>query len=305
MSPAIAPFEERRLFGIGLALVAYFMFTGIDSSAKWLGLAGLPALQVVFIRYAVHLGLVAVIHLPRQRMALFRTSSLKLQALRAGALLAATSCNFIAVRYLPLTVTGSIAFTMPLILCALSVPLLGEQVGWRRWSAILVGFLGVIVIVRPGTDAFHPAALLSLLAALASAFYFLITRMMAGSDTSAAQQFYIGIFATIALLPFALIDWVWPSDPAAWVAFFAIGAFGFVGHQFVAEAHRHAPASLIAPFSYTQIIFMAGASWIVFNEPPDVWLYVGAPIVVGSGLYIWLRERKLARQTIPREAPPT
>ena len=173
MSIPFAPPEERRLFGIGLALVAYVMFTGIDASAKWLGLVGIPFMQIVFLRYVVHLGLVSIIHLPRQGLAMTRTANLRLQILRSVTLLAASICNFTAVQYLPLTVTGAIAFTMPLILCALSVPLLGENVGWRRWTAIAVGFVGVLIIVRPGTDAFHPASLLCLVAAIGSAFYFI------------------------------------------------------------------------------------------------------------------------------------
>ncbi|HEV7344761.1 MAG TPA: DMT family transporter [Devosia sp.] len=295
MSTITTPLTERRLLGIGLALAAYFMFTGIDTSAKWLGLGGIPAVQVVFLRYAVHLVLVLGINLPQTRLALLETASIKTQALRAAMLLGATTCNFIAVRYLPLTVTGAIAFTMPLILCALSVPLLGETVGWRRWTAIGVGFLGVLIIVRPGTEAFHPAALLCLAAAAFAAFYFILTRRMAARDTAATQQFYVGLFATAVLLPIALPFWVWPTDPSVWVAFFTVGLFGFVGHQLITVASSFAPASVLAPFSYFQIIFMAASSWLVFNQPPDVWLYVGAPIVIASGLYIWLRERALDR----------
>ncbi|MET3926150.1 DMT family transporter [Devosia sp. 2618] len=302
MSPYIAP-AERRLLGIGLAVIAYFMFTGIDSSAKWLGLAGIPVLQIAFLRYAIHLALVLGINVPRNGFTLIRTASIKIQALRAAMLLGATIGNFIAVRYLPLTVTGAIAFTMPLFLCALSVPILGETIGWRRWTAIAVGFVGVLVIVRPGTEAFHPAALLCLAAAVFSAFYFLLTRRMAGRDSAATQQFYVGLFATVILSPFALAFWVWPSDPATWVAFFTVGIFGFVGHQLITVAHGFAPASVIAPFSYFQIIFMAGSSWLVFHQPPDVWLYVGAPIVIASGLYIWLRERKLAKPVTPIAEP--
>jgi drug/metabolite transporter (DMT)-like permease len=293
MSTITAPIGDRRLLGIGLALAAYFMFTGIDSSAKWLALGGIPALQIVFLRYALHLVLVLGINLPRHGTGLVRTASFRMQALRAAMLLGATTGNFMAVRYLPLTVTGAIAFTMPLFLCALSVPLLGEQVGWRRWTAIGVGFIGILVIVRPGTEAFHPAALLCLAAAVFSAFYFLLTRRMAAHDSAATQQFYVGFFATVLLAPVAIPFWVWPSEPSVWIAFFTVGLFGFVGHQLITVAHGFAPASVLAPFSYLQIIFMAASSWVIFNQPPDIWLYLGAPIVIASGLYIWLRERAL------------
>lgn len=299
MSTTPAPLTERRLFGIGLTLAAYFMFTGIDSSAKWLAIGGIPAAQVVFLRYVTHLALVLGIHVPQTGFTLIRTASLRTQALRAAMLLGATTCNFTAVRYLPLTVTGAIAFTMPLILCALSVPLLGETVGWRRWTAIIIGFLGIIVIVRPGTEAFHPASLLCLAAAVFTAFYFILTRRMAGRDSPATQQFYVGLFATVILLPMANPFWVWPTEPSVWIAFFAIGMFGFVGHQLFTVATGFAPASVLAPFAYFQIIFMAASSWLLFNQPPDIWLYLGAPIVIGSGLYIWLRERALSKPVTP------
>ncbi|MGV8832826.1 MAG: DMT family transporter [Devosia sp.] len=298
MSSLFVPPTERRLLGIGLALVAYFMFTGIDSSAKWLGLVGIPFMQIVFLRYVTHLVLVTAINLPRQGLALARTGNIKLQILRSISLLGASVSNFIAVQYLPLTVTGAIAFTMPLILCALSVPLLGETVGWRRWTAIGVGFIGVLVIVQPGTDAFHPASLLCLLAAVSSAFYFIFTRKASGIDSPATSQFYLGIFATVVLAPFALTNWVWPETIDGWIAFFAIGIFGFVGHQLITVAYGFAPAAVIAPFSYLQIIFMTLAGWLIFAQLPDVWLYVGAPIVIGSGLYIWLRERRLAKPIV-------
>ena len=295
MSRPYSPPAEQRLLGIGLALAAYLMFTGIDSSAKWLGMVGISFIQIVFLRYAIHLVLVATIHLPRHGRTMVRSGNIRLQFFRALALLGATSCNFLAVQFLPLTVTGSIAFTVPLLICALSVPLLGEQVGWRRWSAIAVGFLGVLVIVRPGTDAFHPATLLSLAAALSTAFYMLLTRKVSSYDSAATSQFYVGIFATVFLLPVVPFFWSFPSTAGGWFVFFSIGVFGFVGHQLITVASSLAPATVLAPFSYFQIFFLAAASWIIFNQPPDVWLYVGAPIVIGSGLYIWLRERELAK----------
>ncbi|KKB81354.1 hypothetical protein VW35_03840 [Devosia soli] len=303
MPVPFVPPTERRLLGIGLAFAAYVMFTGIDSSAKWLGLVGIAAIQIVFLRYAVHLALVAAIHLPRHGRSLVRTGSLRLQSLRALTLLASTGCNFVAVQYLPLTVTGAIAFTVPFFVCALSVPMLGETVGWRRWTAIAVGFVGVLIIVRPGSDAFHPASLLCLVAAMSTALYMLLTRRVSAIDSAATSQFYAGIFATVLLLPLVVFFWSWPTTPDGWIAFFTVGIFGFLGHQLITVASGLAPASVLAPFSYFQIIFMALSSWLIFAQPPDVWLFLGAPIVIGSGLYIWLRERRLAKPEPPITAP--
>lgn len=299
MSTIPAPLSERRLLGIGLVLVAYFLFVGLDSSAKWLGLVGIPALQVMFVRYAVHLCLAAGINLPRKGLGLLRTKSLRLELLRAAALVGSTLCNFTAVRYLPLTVTGAIGFTVPLIVTAMSVFFLNETVGWRRWTAIAVGFFGVLIIVRPGTEVFHPATLLSLGGAVSYAAYAMLTRRLAGVDSAGTQQFYSALVPTIFLAPFALITWTWPVTSVDWVVLALIGVIGFCGHQFVTVAHRFAPASALAPFGYSQILFFALASSLIFNQPPDIWFFIGAPIVIGSGLYIWLRERALARPVTP------
>lgn len=295
MSPEIRPIEDRRLLGIGLTLAGYFCFTIIDTCAKWLSLSGLPTMEIVFVRYAAQFLIVAALFFPQRGMALTTTRNMPVEIIRGLALMASTIFNFIALTYLPLTVTSAIMFTSPLILCALSIPILGETVGWRRWLAILVGFLGVLVIVRPGTDAFHPAALLSVLAAACGALYMLLTRKLAGVDATTTQQFYSGLVATVCVAPFALGGWVWPSEPSGWFAFGLIGAAALIGHQIITTAHRFAPASVLAPFSYFQIIFMTASSWLIFNQPPGVWLYVGAPIVIASGLYLWGRERQLAK----------
>jgi len=299
MTSTIAPREERRLLGIMLTLLAYVLFTAIDSSAKWLAQAGIPTMEFIFVRYAVHLGLILGLFLPGRGVALFRSGNRKLEVLRGLFLLSTTFFNFLAVQFLPLTVTGSIAFTMPLLLCALSVPLLGETVGWRRWTAIGVGFLGVLIIVRPGTDAFHPAALLSLMGAAGSACYFILTRKLSAIDSAATQQFYAGAVAMLCVAPFAFGSWVWPATAVDWFAFALIGVAGFAGHQLSTIALRFAPATVLAPFAYFQIIYMTLSSWLVFAQPPDAWIFLGAPVVIGSGLYIWLRERRLAKPVTP------
>jgi drug/metabolite transporter (DMT)-like permease len=304
MSPrTIAPIEERRLLGIGLALVSFLLFTCIDSSAKWLGQSGLPTQQVVFIRYGVHLFLMLAVFLPREKTALVRTRRPGLEVVRALCLMASTVLNFFALKFLPLTTTASIAFTMPIIICLLSIPLLGERVGWRRWTAIVVGLVGVLVIIRPGTDSFHPAAILSLLAAGCGAGYSLLTRKLAGIDSTWTLNFYAAGVATTCLLPFAMGDWVWPPDGPSWIAFGLIGLAGFSGHLLTTEAHRFAPASVLAPFAYTQIVWMTLSSWLIFGQPPDGAIYIGAPIVIASGLYIWLRERALQKPAISEMAP--
>lgn len=299
MSSPIAPIEERRLLGIGLSLAASFLFVCLDSSAKWLGLAGFAIMQVIFVRYAVHLCLALALNLPRRGLSLLHTNDLKLELLRAATLVGSTLFNFTAVRYLPLTVTGAIAFTVPLIVTALSTLFLHEVVGWKRWTAILVGFVGVLIIVRPGTDVFHPATLLSLCGSVCYAGYALLTRRLAGVDSAGTQQFYGAAIPTLVLAPFAISAWTWPTTTVDWIVLSLVGVIGFTGHQFVTVAHRFATASTLAPFAYVQIFYFTAASWLIFNQAPDIWLFLGAPIVIGSGFYILMRERALARPASP------
>jgi drug/metabolite transporter (DMT)-like permease len=300
---AISPVEERRLLGIALVLAGFFCFSVIDTCAKWLSLAGLPTGEVVFVRYAGQFVLVLALFAPSAGAGLVRTRRLGTELVRALCLLASTAANFYAITILPLTVTASISFTMPLIICAISIPLLGEKVGWRRWLAILVGFAGVMIIVRPGSEAFHPVVLISLAGVTAVAVYFLLTRRLAGIDASTTQQFYAAGVSTLAIAPFAINGWVWPADGPTWAAFGMIGVAALVGHQLITVAHRYAPASVLAPFNYALILFLGASSWLIFGEPPDIYVFIGAPIVIGSGLYIWVRERQLAKAVVTEIAP--
>lgn len=290
----VRPVEDRRLRAIGLMIVAFLCFTGIDTSAKWLVThTDMPAIQVVFVRYLGHLAMVLALFAPAMGPGLFRSNNRRLSVMRALFLMASTAFNFAALQYLPLTMTIAIFFASPLVICALSIPMLGETVGWRRWAAIVVGLIGVLIVVRPVGAEVHWAVILSVSATICASLYIVLTRKMAGVDATETQQFYVASIASACLLPFALMDWHWPLAAADWFAFGMIGFFGWVGHQCLTIAHRFAPASALAPFVYIQILFMAASSWWIFGHAPDVWVLVGASIVMASGLYVWLRERQL------------
>lgn len=247
----------------------------------------MSAPQIAFVRYAVQTVLILALIWPRQGMALMRTRAPVLETWKALLLLGSSVLNFIAVRYLPLPVNTSINFIMPLMVCALSVPLLGERVSGRHWIAILVGFIGVMVIIRPGTDAFQPAALIPVATATITAFYMILNRRLAGVDSASTQQFYSGAIGLVCIAPFALQGWIWPTDAASWFFFFAVGVSGWLGHLLLTSAARYAPASVLAPFNYFGLVYISITSWLLFNQPPDAWIYLGAPIVIASGLYIW------------------
>ena len=289
----VAPIEDRTLRGIALMLVALAGFAGIDTCAKWLVLDGLPTAEVVFVRYLGHLLLVVVFALPLGERFL-RTDNPGAVVVRGGFLLFSTVLNFAALGFLPLTTTAAIFFSSPLWICLLSIPLLGEEVGPRRWAAMFVGFLGVLVVTRPWSGEVHWAVVLSIGAALCGALYLIMTRSLAGRDSATTQQFYAALVATLGTAPLAIPGWTWPSGGAAWLAFLAIGVFGWGAHQVLIIAHRYAPASTLAPISYAQMLYMIASSWLIFAQPPDGWVLGGAAIVAGSGLYIWLRERALA-----------
>lgn len=297
MTSTTAPIEDRRGLGIGIVLFAQLFFCALDTSVKWLTVSGLPTTEIIFMRYLVHVVLLLTLFLPVSGKNLFKTGNLKLEIARGICLLGVTFLNFFAMKFLPLTTTGAILFTMPLMVTVLSVPMLGEKVGWRRWLAVIAGFLGVLIIVRPGAESFHWASLLCVVGALCAALFAIFTRMLSGIDSAATQQAYASIFALVVITPFAFNGWVWPSDGPTWFAFFIAGVAGMLAHQLNTIAIRFAPPSVLAPFSYTDLLLLAIASWLIFSEPPDVWFFIGAPIIIGSGIYIWLRERKLQRQT--------
>ena len=295
MASIVAPVESRANYAITLVLLSQLVLLVLDISAKWLSVEGMPTTEIVFVRYGMHLFLLLLLFLPVTGRNLFVSNNWKLEILRGACLLCTTGLNFLAMRYLPLTVTSAIQFTSPLIICAISGPLLGDKVGWRRWLAILVGFTGILIIVRPGTEAFQPAALLSLGCAFFLALFSILTRKLAGVDSALTQQFYAGATPVILLAPIAFTGWVWPSQPISWIAFAIMGAAGLGGHYLNSVAHRYATPATLAPFSYLSLLYLSVASWLIFNQPPDQWFILGAAIIIASGLYIWLRERALAR----------
>ena len=292
--------EDRVMTGIVLMLGAYLFFAFIDVSAKWLALAGLPALQLAFMRYLGHF-LISLFLIGKGGVSMDRFSSQKmgLVLLRAALLMGSTILNFTAVRYLPLTLTSTILFSAPIIICALSWPLLGERVGLWRWSAIMIGFVGILIAIRPFDDSFHWAVTLSLGAAFCFALYSILTRKLAGIVAVDTMQFYSGMMGTMVLLPFAVSIWQNPATGFDWSIMVAMGLFGWLGHQLLSNAHRFAPASTLTPFGYTFILYLTLASYFVFEHLPDRWTILGGAIIVMSGLIIWFRERKLSRLPDP------
>ncbi|HRX37360.1 MAG TPA: DMT family transporter [Aestuariivirga sp.] len=287
--------------GILMMAIAIMFFAMLDGQAKFVMLS-LPAPVAVFFRYFVAL-LVSVALLVRAGgPSLLLTQHPALQVLRGVLLLTSTGLNFIAISHLQLAQVAAILFTIPLWVCALSVPLLGERVGIRRWSAVLIGFLGVLVVMRPGTSDFHWAMLCSFASSLCGAVYNIVTRKVGARDRAETSLFYVGLVgAAVAALP---LNWYWQMPQGIqWIPLIGMGLCGGIGHLLLTQAHRLAPASLLAPFTYTQIIWMIIIGYVAFGNVPDHWTLIGASVVVASGLFVFARERTLGRaSTTP--APP-
>lgn len=279
--------------GIALMLGAWATFSLVDTSVKWLALAGLPALQLAFMRFATHLVLSTGPMLGRDHSGWTAPRRVAAVLLLRGALLAtATVCNFFALRHLDLATVAAITFAAPIIVSALSVPLLGERVGRMRWAAIAVGFVGVLVVVRPWGEAFHPAMLLSCVVPMVLALFSILTRRMAGVAAPRTMQLYAGLVGAVVLAPAAWTVWTMPATATEWALLLGIGAFAWFGHDLFGRAHNYAPASVLMPFSYSFLVFMAATGWAVFGTVPDGGTALGAAVIAASGLVIWHRETR-------------
>lgn len=289
---AIPALEDRASLGIAMILAAWLFFSFIDTSVKWLVLAGLPALQLAFMRYIGHFAistwLIARGGLDRER---FKSDRFGLVLFRAYLLTSSTVLNFVALLYLPLTLTASIMFTSPILVCLLGWPLLGERAGPWRIFGIFLGFIGVLVVMRPfGTD-FHWAMLLTAHNAVAMALYSIVTRKLSGVVSAEIMQFYAGAFGSVVLLPFAVYFWTNPASALDWLLLVALGFFGWAGHELLTRAHRFATANTLMPYSYAFLIYLTISSYVIWGHVPDAATLSGAAIIIGSGMLIWMRTR--------------
>ena len=282
---------RNRLIGIGLVSLTYLVFSLLDGSAKWL-VGSMPVIMVVWLRFATQVVVAGAVLFPLKGLALVRTSHWRWHLIRALMFMAMTAINFWALQYLQLTVTSSIFFSVPLIIAIASASFLGERLDPGKWLAIIAGFAGVLVIVRPWGAEFHPAMLASVVNAVLYAVFMMMTRRLAAYDSPETIQFLPAIGATIGLAPFVIAGWQWPDSWLQWTVACLMGVLGGLGHYLLALAHRYAPASVIAPFLYQQVIYMALFGYLVFGDVPGPSVWLGAAIVIGSGLYLFARERK-------------
>jgi drug/metabolite transporter (DMT)-like permease len=290
---------RQHLTGIALMCGALACFACLDTMAKFLN-GYMDTLQVVWARYTGALVLALVISNPFSRPALMVSRRPVLQVGRSVLLLASTLLNFFALRYLQLDQALAIVFSTPFFVAILSGPVLGEWVGLRRWVAICVGFIGVLLVARPGFGGIHPAALISLAAAAFYAAYSISTRLLSRTDSSETTLFYSNLVGAAAMVPVLPFVWTTPRDPLVIVLMLVCGAFGTIGHYLLILAHRLAPPALLAPFIYTQIVWVIILGYLVFADVPTGWTLAGAAVVVASGLFILYREQVRGPRQLPR-----
>ncbi len=272
---------------------AGFCFVLLDVCAKYLT-REIHVVEIIWGRYTFHALFMLLILGPRYGLGLLRTRRLGLQVTRSLLLLAATGFFFNALKHIPLADATTVAFVNPLMVTALAVPFLGERVGPRRWIAVLIGFVGVIVVLRPGLGVMHWAALLPLGMATCLSFYQIFTRMLVGGETPYATLFYTAIVASVVASLLVPFFWKTPSAEI-WLILVMMGLIGGVGHYFMIKALEFAPAAVVAPFAYVNLIWVTIAGFVFFADLPDRFTVMGALIIVGSGLYIVYREHRLRR----------
>jgi drug/metabolite transporter (DMT)-like permease len=289
-SPHPAAARRARLTGIALMCGAVGCFAFLDADAKYLG-RHMDVLEVVWARYTFAFIFALAWSNPLTRPGMLSSARPGLQIARSTLLLGSTALNFFAIKYLQLDQALTITFATPFLVAALAGPALGEWVGPRRWAAIGVGFVGVLVVTRPGFNAIHPAAALAASAALCYALYALATRILARTDSNETTLFYSNLVGFVVMLPVVGFVWTTPDSLLTGLLMLAAGGLASLGHYLLIAAHRLAPASVLSPFIYSQLAWTVALGFFVFGDVPNRWTLAGAGIVIASGLYLLHRER--------------
>lgn len=292
MPPAQQAASGRNiLIGVGCICAAGLLFSLMGGIAKLLG-ETYSSVQVSWARAFIHMVFLAAVFLPRGGIAVLRTRKPGLQLGRAAMLTTSNLCFFFAITFIPLAKASAISLTAPLIVALLAWPMLRERTTPFRVAAVAVGFLGVLVVIRPGADVFHPAALLVVVSAAAYGVYQILTRMVAPYDPPATSALWSPL--TGALLLALAQPWVWenPRSLADCGLFLACGALGAIGHYLVAQALRFAPANVVSPFQYFQLLAAVAVGFVMFGHLPDALTWLGAAIIIGAGLALaWSQAR--------------
>ena len=279
--------------GIALMCAGVFSMLGLDVAAKWL-LATYDLGQLVMLRCLFSVALILLYAWYRAEPGALRTGRPLWHALRSLIMAGSMFAFFYALPRMPLADVLVLAFAAPLIVTALSWPLLGERVGLWRWVAVLAGFAGVLVVLRPGAGLIEPAALFALGGAFLYALLSLSARRLSDTESALALSLYLFPAPMLISVPMALGSWVAPQ-PLDWLLFAACGFFGGLAFVFMTSAFRHAPAAMLVPFEYTGLVWAAGAGYLIWGEVPGLSTWLGGALIMASGLFILYRETRVHR----------
>ena len=294
MTTTEAQHHRRTLRGIALIMAAVFMFSAMDTLAKHM-LKSYPMSALMWARYMVHIVVMAVLLGPRMGMKLLRTSHLWLQMLRGVLLLASTIFFYFALRYLPLAEAAAISFVGPVLTALLSGPMLGDKVSRRQWFAVLLGFTGVLIIMRPGGGVVSLAAVFPLATAVLFSVYQIVTRRLSGREHPYTTLFYTAVVGAVITSIAVPLHWVTPTLVQAGFVV-CIGLLGGLGHLLLIRAMEHASPSTLAPFVYSQLIWSTLLAYLAFGDFPEPMTLFGMVVVVAAGLLAvnWKHMRRVS-----------
>jgi drug/metabolite transporter (DMT)-like permease len=268
------------------------MFPFLNAGVKLLA-PHYPVMQIVWARFTGHLVIMLVVFLPHYGRRLFATRRIAIQIGRSLLMLVSNLVFVAAIARVPLATASAIGFTSPLLVTALSMPLLRERVGPRRWSAVAVGFLGALLIIRPGSGLHDPAVALLLASSACYALYQIATRWVSAFDPAATGIVFAALLGSLAMTALMPFFFVMPRSLGDVLLFLSLGLFGGGGHYLIIRAFQHGPAAVMAPLGYVELIGTTLLGYLIFGNFPDLWTWVGAAVIIASGIYIAWRERRL------------
>lgn len=270
--------------------LAVALISGQEAMAKYLG-ESLPVLQVIGARYFGHLLLMIVVLMPRNGFNLFKAKRPLTQIGRSALLLIDTALFFFSLTMIGLAEATAIFFCVPILVVLLSVPLLGERLEWSRLVAVAIGFVGMLVIIRPGSGVIGIGALLTFGAAFCASLFNIITRKLADEDPVPVTMFYTALAGSVIMMVIVPFIWETPVGWQQWAALALIGIAGGAAHSCIIASHVFAPASTVAPFMYSQIFWALGFGYLFFGALPDQFTVLGGAIVIASGIYLLRRQK--------------
>ena len=281
--------------GILLMVSAFGFFVSMDTIAKYLA-QSYPVAAVTWARYLMNLLVLLAFLGVRGELGRLRTARPGIQLWRGVLLLSSTFFYFSSLTVLPLAEAAAIGFVMPLFVGLLAIPMLGERLDLSRTVAIFVGMAGALLIVRPGTAVFTPYALLPVAMALTNALYQILTRKVAGLEHPLTSLVWGAVVGAVLMSLAAPFYWVAPQKPEHWGLLLVMGVFASVGHYLLIKSYEYASATLLAPFTYTAMVWAVLLGYLVFGNFPDAWSLTGMAVIVGSGLFLAGRHRLAVRR---------